>query len=129
LADEHQLLGSVLRAILAHNRLPVEVLPDGLSGLRVGISLAPYEKRVPGEFWSALDGRLKPGLQLELNLPFEVFAWQPTATPADSVNLSVGDLGVAPAPAGDEPAPPVLRRRRSGGALVMEGRPDPPVGP
>jgi hypothetical protein len=128
LADEHQLLGAVLNTILAHNRLPDEVLLDSLQGVRVGVALAPYEKRVPGEFWSALDGRLKPGLQLELNLPVEVFEWQATAQPAEAVNLSVSRLSDRPAPAADpataEPVPPALRRRRAGGALVMEGRPD-----
>jgi hypothetical protein len=126
-ADEHQLLGSVLNCILSHTRLPAEVLPDPLLGTRVNLSLASADKRVPGEFWSALDGRLKPGLQLEVSLPLEVFEWQSTATPAEEVTLRVdrlervGDLAAA-GPA--EPEPPALRRRRANGALVMEGRAD-----
>jgi Pvc16 N-terminal domain len=131
LADEHQLLGSVLTSVLAHNRLPDQVLTDTLAGVRVGMALAPYEKRVPGEFWSALDGRLKPGLQLELNLPVEVFEWQATAQPAESVAATVGRLADRADHANTshrdtEAEPPALRRRRSGGALVMEGRPEPP---
>lgn len=130
LADEHQLLGAVLGCVLGHSRLPEEDLPDPLAGMRLGLSLAAADKRVPGEFWSALDGRLKPGIQLEVNLPVEVFAWVATAPPAEQVHLQVArhgrDAGTG-APGGDGAAP-VLRRTRSGGALVMEGRANPKPG-
>jgi hypothetical protein len=125
LADEHQLLGNILTSILAHRRLPEEVLPDSLAGTRIGLHLADADKRVPGEFWSALDGRLKPGLQLELNLPLEVFEWAATAPPAEEVAAQVvrqaraGHGEVQPSRAREDP---VLRRRRLGGAVVMEGR-------
>jgi hypothetical protein len=121
--DEHQLLGSVLQAILANRVLPAELLPPQLSGARCGIALAPYDKRVPGEFWSALDGRLKPGLQLEVSLPMEVLAWRPAATVAESVGVALAGIPREPSPSSIVPAGP-LRRRRAGGALVMEGRPD-----
>lgn len=124
-ADEHQLLGSILSTVLAHRHLPESLLPDSLAGARVGINLAPYEKRVPGEFWSALDGRLKPGLQLELNLPVEVFDWQPAAAPAERVEVRPERLrGPVPSKS-TPPGGPALRRTRAGGAVVMEGRPEP----
>lgn len=131
LADEHQLLGAMLTCILGHNTLPETSLSDALVGVRLGVGLAPSDKRVPGEFWSALDGRLKPGLQLEITLPVEAFAWQATATPADQVTVRVNRLNEdAPTAATLEGSePPVLRRHRSGGALVMEGRPEPPAEP
>lgn len=120
--DEHQLLGSVLEAVLAHPKLPADVLPDRLADTRCGLSLASREGRVSADFWSALDGRLKPGVPIEVSLPVEVFEWRGTAAEATSVTLSTG--GMPPtAPAGDaEPGLP-LRRRRANGALVMEGRP------
>jgi hypothetical protein len=125
--DEHQLLGSVLRGILANRTLPADLLPEPLAGSRCGIDLAPYDKRVPGEFWSALDGRLKPGLQLEVSLPLEVFAWQATATPAESVGVAMAAIEPPPV-AGPLVTPGALRRRRAGGALVMEGRTEPDPG-
>jgi hypothetical protein len=149
--DEHELLGSVLECILAHRALPAEFLPERFKGARCGLSLAPADRRVPGEFWSALDGRLKPGLQLQVALPIEVFAWQPTAPPAEQVELTVdrksgGKVAAAPGgrvrpgtarraagPAGASSPESATTpdgsaqfvgstRRRRNGTLVMEAR-------
>jgi hypothetical protein len=143
LRDEHQLLGSVLECVLSNPALPPEFLPERFVSSRCGLSLAPHDRRLPGDFWSALDGRLKPGLQLQVALPVEVFAWQPTAARPGRIDLNVDDkapartVGRSPLgrPArrragrddaqGDDSAAEVelTRRRRSNGALVMEGRP------
>jgi hypothetical protein len=123
LRDEHQLLGSVLTAVLARPELPEDILPEPLPKGRYGIELASRDKRPPADFWSALDGRLKPGLQLAVSMPLNAFAWQPTATPVDTVSVSSEPKPPKPAkpPAGQDEQP-VLRRRRAGGALLMEGR-------
>jgi hypothetical protein len=142
--DEHELLGSVLECVLAHRVLPDEFLPERFSGSRCGLSLAPADRHVPGDFWSALDGRLKPGLQLQVALPIEVFGWEPTAPPAEQVGLTVDQRqrsgkvaagtarpgaarpGTAPSEtpgSTDADAEVVgLTRRRRNGALVMETR-------
>lgn len=125
--DEHQLLGTVLEAVMANRTIPADLLNGPLASVRCGLGLAPYDKKVPGDFWSALDGRLKPGLQVQVTLPVEVFAWKPAAPPAESVGVTVHDLT---ADARREPEPPEalperpLRRVRRGGAVVMEGRPE-----
>ena len=125
LADEHQLLGSLLTCILAHSQLPADSLPDHLTASRCTLTLATRDQRVPNEFWSSLDGRMKPGLQVEVSVPLEVFSWTATATRAEEIGVRTGR--VAPVPgagsAGDTRQPPPMRRRRAGGALVMEGRP------
>jgi hypothetical protein len=145
--DEHELLGSVLACVLAHRAIPSEFLPDRLEGARCGLSLAATDRRIPGDFWSALDGRLKPGLQLQVALPVEVFSWQPTAAPAEQVELSVDPRAMAaktarrrsragarpgaapaaePAPTGggseEKAGATELTRRRRNGAMVMEAR-------
>lgn len=122
--DEHRLLGSVLETVLAHSVLPDDVLPDRMVGTRCGLGLASAEHRVSGDFWSALDGRLKPGVPVEVSLPVEVFEWQGTATRAASLTLSTGSLP-RKGDAVDAGPGPELRRRRANGALVMEGRPAP----
>jgi hypothetical protein len=120
--DEHEILGVLLRTVLASNVLPDDVLPEPLRATRCTIGLAPHDKRVPGDFWSALDGRLKPGLQLEVSLPIEVFAWVEAAPAVEVVAGAVGPLREAPpAQAGPSDAP-MVRRFRSSGAVVMEGR-------
>jgi hypothetical protein len=126
--DEHQLLGAILACVLANSALPLSALPEQLAQVGwISMSLASHEKRAPGEFWSALDGRLKPGLELELSLPLEVFSWESTATPAASVGVELGPMpSVASGNAraeGDGDELPMLRRRRVNGSLLMEGRP------
>jgi Pvc16 N-terminal domain len=122
--DEHQLLGQVLSAVLSHSQLPASALGDDLAGVKVGLSLAPAEHSVPGEFWSALDGRLKPGLQVEVHLPMDVFDWKAAGPPTDAVEARVSRLPAATPPASPSTNRPPLRRRRTTGALVMEGRAD-----
>jgi hypothetical protein len=134
--DEHELLGSVLACVLANDTLPDDFLPERLAGARCGLALASADRRVPGDFWSALDGRLKPGLQLQVALPVEVFVWQGTAVPAQEIDVRIrpvrkptrrggtpgagegGHTGAKHEGAGGAE----LTRRRRNGALVMEGR-------
>ena len=123
--DEHQLLGSVVEWVLSHPKLPPETLPEPLEGVPCGLSLA--DRDTPSALWSALDGRVKPGLQLDVSLPTEIFAWQATATPAESLILRSG-RDVPPVSEAPLDAPlvaprnePTFRRRRANGALVMEG--------
>ena len=125
--DEHQLLGSVLTCILAHSSVAPDILPPQLpttSSLSLG--LASEEARVTGEFWSSLDGRLKPGLQVVVSIPLDIFGWVAAGPPTASVGVAAQrmrqpppDLGKARPTSVYEPA---LRRRRSSGALTMEGR-------
>ena len=146
--DEHQLLGSVLTCILAHSSVPASdlslLLPTSSS---LSLGLASEDARVTGEFWSSLDGQLKPGLQLVVSLPLDIFGWVAAArrpgrsgcrrngwsrrhqNPAGG-----GPLAGGPRSGGRNGKPagafePALRRRRSSGALTMEGRSTNPAGP
>lgn len=124
--DEHQLLGSVLRCVLANSVVPQNTLPKPIAGSPfVRLALATEDVRVPAEFWSSLDGRLKPGLQVVVTLPVSVFEWVPAGPPATAVSLGVGRLGDGTAPlvgAGTAEGARPLRRRRKGGTLTMEGK-------
>ena len=142
--DEHQLLGAVLRCVLANSALRGSDLPRALAETPfVKLALASEETRVPGEFWSSLDGRLKPGLQVVVTLPVGAFEWVPAGPPATSVSVRAEPLarGATPGPKpekaegeteiGDLPRPRrtgmhPLRRWRRSGALTMEGRPPGP---
>lgn len=65
--DEHQLLGNVTRAIVAHPHVPEEFLPEGLElpdARPLGLSLSSTADRKPDDFWSSIDGQLKPGLDV-----------------------------------------------------------------
>lgn len=132
LRDEHQLLGNVMQCILAHPDLPADFVPSELAGNKWSLSLAGGDRRVPGEFWSALGGTLKPGLQIALAIPVEAFAWKEAAAPAEQVAVNVTEMNRSARnePAADQAArKATLSRRRHNGALLMEGRPARSDGP
>lgn len=89
LRDEHQLLGDILQTILTHRQLPEDLVPADVAAGACSLNLAGADEHVPGEFWSALGGRLKPGLQLRLSVPVELYQWAPTAPVPDSVEVDV----------------------------------------
>lgn len=142
--DEHQVLGSVLSTVLRHGALPEDLLPDGFADGKCRLSLAAPEHRVPGEFWSALGGRLKPGLQLKVTVPMPVHEWVVAASPPTSIEVGLDPAGppvaVAPPRSGAWARPgrdsadvaataPGPRRVRRNGVITAEGRPtSPPAG-
>jgi hypothetical protein len=123
--DEHQLLGSVMTAILASGEVPTEYMPEQLAGLPpISIELATSAARKPGDFVSVLDGQLKPGLEICASLEVDALRWLKTGPPTDVIEVGVADAGSDDSPSApeiDDPPPP-LRRRRHGGSVVMEGR-------
>jgi hypothetical protein len=109
--DEHQLLGSVLVCVLANSSVPPDDMPAQLpTASPLSLSLASEDARVPGEFWSSLDGRLKPGLQIVVSLPLEIFEWVPAGPPVQSVSVTSGHVEQVPAQAmGGWPGRPLAR--------------------
>lgn len=123
--DEHQLLGAVLQCLIGHPILPPAHLPEAMGNGTISLTLAASDERKPGDFWSALDGRLKPGLELQLTVPVDAFAWMAAGPPTDAIAI-----GVRPKPEPPVPEPAIkgrptggrLPRTRQGGMVVMEGR-------
>jgi hypothetical protein len=102
----------VLRTVLVHGKIPPERFPDraGVAG-EVRVGLGGPEQRA-SDFWSALGGRLKPALFLDVSVPLDVFAWQETAPPTERVEVQAG------------PAVP-----RARGSVISEGRAAPNAQP
>ncbi|MEU6439980.1 DUF4255 domain-containing protein [Streptomyces sp. NPDC047046] len=75
--DEHRLLSAVLATLLPHELLPAATLPPALAALGLSVPLsvasAQTEARSFAEIWSALDGELKPSLDLALTVPFPAY--------------------------------------------------------
>jgi hypothetical protein len=71
--DEHRLLSSVLACLLCHDKLPDDVLPEGLRslGMQLPVTIAepPNDGRSSSELWSALGGELKPSLDIVVTTP------------------------------------------------------------
>lgn len=126
-SDEHQVLGSVLAAVLRRGVIPRDTLPEGVVDGPCRIALDTPEHRVPGEFWSALGGRLKPGLQLKVTLRLPVREWIPAPPAPTSLELGVdrvAPIATVPTPAArwvpaDGTSP---RRVRRNGVVTAEGR-------
>lgn len=64
--DEHDLLGRVLAALLRDGEIAEEHLPEPLAALRPlpSVQIAASDGRDNADFWSALGGQLKVGLDL-----------------------------------------------------------------
>ncbi len=121
--DEHELLGAILRSVLRHDVLPPEVLPPAVADTTCHLVLAGDRHRLPPALWGGAP--VKPGLYVEVELGVDTTGWLERGAPVEEMRLEVADQVRRP-PAADalpEERPP-LRRFRSGGALVMEGRPE-----
>jgi hypothetical protein len=76
-ADEHQLLGNILKTLLSYPVLPKEVLKGQIVNqslpLRAWVS---QPERTPNawDFWGALDGRMKAGISYMVTIAVEPFA-------------------------------------------------------
>ena len=74
-ADEHRLLGEVMRVLLRHRTIPEEVLRGVLKSQEPVLpvsSLQPGRLQSLGEFWQALGGKPKAALNYQVTLSVEV---------------------------------------------------------
>lgn len=74
IADEHRLLGNVLKTLLRYPVLPPEVLQGELINQSLPLQAwISQPERTPNawDFWGALDGRLKAGLSYMVTLAVE----------------------------------------------------------
>ena len=113
-ADEHELLGEVLAVLVRHQTLPAEHLESGFPSV-VQLALGTPEGRRLNDVWSALEGRLKPAVELQVTVPLTSEPWR-LAPPAVERIASL----VAPRPQ-TTAAPPQRRtavHREPDGTLV-----------
>lgn len=82
--DEHRLLWQVLLTLAQFSELPRDLLQGPLANIELEIPTSVAQPdggplRSPGEFWSALENKLKPSVNYVITLPLEVDA--PALTP------------------------------------------------
>lgn len=76
-ADEHRLLGDIVKTLLRYPYLPPEVFKGEITSQRSPLrAWVTQPERTPNswDFWGALDGRLKVGLNYMLTLAIEPFS-------------------------------------------------------
>lgn len=91
--DEHQLLGNVTTAILANRWIPNQYLPDLFElpdEQPVGLQLTTTSHLKPNDFWSSIDGQLKPGLDVIVTFRVATPLTE-VADPASGVEVGLGD--------------------------------------
>lgn len=91
--DEHSLLGRVLAALLLHPVLEAEHLPTPLAGVvpLPSLALRGGAGSENSDFWSALGGQLKPGLDLVVTATVDAAALHEVGPPVENVVLRQRD--------------------------------------
>lgn len=87
--DEHQLLGDVMRAVLATRELSAEYLRSPLDELLPLPSLDLGG--VQTEFWKSIDGVLKPGLELRISMTVDASTLREAPAEPEEVQVTTGD--------------------------------------
>jgi hypothetical protein len=128
--DEHQLLGSLLVAFLSHPEIGAAHLRGLLADVRPlpTLSVAAPTETTSSDFWSAIKGKLKPGLDLLVTTVVDTGIMREAGPAVEQYELRLGKrragLGEAPARlvggrAGPERAGTIVVGPR-GAALVGE---------
>ena len=92
--DEHSTLGSVLSTLLMTAVLPAQHLPPAYASVRPlpRVQLRSGEGGDDSDFWSALGGQLKPGLDVVVSAAVEAAVAQPVGPPVDRYLLRTRDV-------------------------------------
>jgi hypothetical protein len=95
--DEHQLLGSVLLTLLRHPRFPLKYLEEPFRSATPQASITVAERDIrDSDFWSALGGKLKPGLDVVITATLDVALGVEAGAPVERYGVGVGDRASAP---------------------------------
>jgi hypothetical protein len=76
IADEHRLLGQITIALMRHPFLPEELFEGILKGLEYPVHTSTAQPdgllKGPGDFWTALENKLKPSINYVVTLPVDL---------------------------------------------------------
>ena len=94
--DEHQLLGSVLATFLDNGQIAPQFLAGPYETIRPvpSIAVAGPDGRDNSDFWSALGGQLKPGLDLVLTATVDVRTLAEVGPPVERYRLMLTDTAI-----------------------------------
>jgi hypothetical protein len=91
--DEHALLGQLLATLLTHDFLPEQHLVERYRKVRPlpTLSVASADGKDQSDFWSALGGQLKPGLDLLVTATVDAGVLWEVGPPVDRFGLGIHD--------------------------------------
>jgi hypothetical protein len=111
-ADERELLSGLLRALLRHDRIPRDHLGPGFDDISEPTLLIARSGEDHMDVFKALEGQVKPGINIVVSTPFDVGAGLPAGPPVTLIETTVGQFGHRPE----------TRRRVAGEVLDAESR-------
>lgn len=90
--DEKQLLGSTLAAVVSHRAISTDHYPRELDGLPAAeLALSGTGAEQQADLWNALDGQLKPGIQVTIRTVLPGEAPTPAGAPVESLATRITD--------------------------------------
>jgi len=89
--DERALLAGLMRSILAHGRIPVEYLAGSLAELGTPELFMARSGEEHVDVFRALDGQLKPGINVILHTRVDTGVVVPAGPPTGGVDLATTD--------------------------------------
>ena len=91
--DEHQLLGSLLAALLRNQEIAPDYLKGAYEKVRPlpALQVAQTDEKSNSDFWSALGGQLKPGLDLVVTATVDLDTSFAAGPPVESYDITVAD--------------------------------------
>lgn len=93
--DEHSLLGATLAALLLHPELEAQYLQGAYADVRPlpTIDVRAGDGEENSDFWSALGGQLKPGLDITVTATVDSAITYEVGPPVDEYAITVGADG------------------------------------
>jgi hypothetical protein len=90
--DERALLAGVLRALLIHGDVPREFLPTAYDRLEVPTVAVARAGEDHMDVFKALEGQLKPGINIVLTTEFDTGVALPAGPPVGGVETAIGGM-------------------------------------
>lgn len=93
LRDEHVLLGRLLQGVMKSRQISQDIIPVGLTtpGARIELSIGASDGNVARDFWSGVDGKYRPGLNLQIILPVDIGLGVEAGPPTTGVDIRTSD--------------------------------------
>jgi hypothetical protein len=91
--DEHVLLGRLLQGVMKSRQISQDIIPVGLTtpGARIELSIGATEGNIARDFWSGVDGKYRPGLNLQIILPVDIGLGVDAGPPTTGVDIRTSD--------------------------------------
>lgn len=93
LGDERALLAGVLRSLLAHGAIPREFMSAALSEIETPALIMARAGEDHMDVFKALEGQVKPGLNMVLTSEFDTGVVVPAGPPIEAIETALGRIG------------------------------------